>query len=318
MLRRNSLSAVGDVQNDLPPFAAKRHVDRRAVGRIACGVLEKVADDEFHQSGIDRRDRDAVAPDGNRVRLEGAAQVLDALVDDIPKIGRTETKRQASRLDPGHPEKIAHQPVQPGRLVPGGVEQLAPVLRRKHEISVGPLGLSERAEDSGNRRERRPEFVRDGTQQRPLKPLPLPRDLSLARRGGEAFPIERRGRLQKERVEQTLRFPFKGRPPSARKRQDARDGVRSRKRTQRQKGRFDRSERVGPSPAGRPMLCAPFDGSRKIGSLPEPLRRFDETVRACPVGKIQAGVAPEEPPRALRDHRRGVRGGPGKIPGEFV
>ena len=111
-------------------------------------------------------------------RRRSAGRVLD--VEDL------EARPERAALDPAHVQQVAHEPVEPIGLE---VDRLEPPPGARSSVQVD-LGIHQAAGGGTDRRERRPQVVRHGVQERVLERLALPRDLDRVRGLGQLLALE--------------------------------------------------------------------------------------------------------------------------------
>ena len=197
----NAGTVVGD--SDLHQLrvagrAARRHTDHAVVGGEALGVLEHVRQDLAHQDGIEvegrqvcrRLDRDAAGGDD-------PAQLGQRLVDQVGEADRHRSELERACLQPGHVEKVGHQPRQAVRLQLNELQQLGAVLRT--QLGIDLAHARDGRFDGG---QRGAQVVRGRAHQRPAPTVDL---LEQARPQGllaELRPVDGQRGLVGERAEE--------------------------------------------------------------------------------------------------------------------
>ena len=181
-----------------PGDAARRHTDHAVIGREALGVLEHVRQDLAHQDGIEverrqvcrRLDRDAAGCDD-------PAQLGQCFVDQGGEADCHRSELERACLQPGHVEKVGHQPRQAVRLQLNELQQLGAVLRAQLSID-----LAHARDGRFDGSQRRAQVVRGRAHQRAAPTVDLLEQACPQRLLAQLRPVDGQRGLVGERAEE--------------------------------------------------------------------------------------------------------------------
>ena len=170
LVRRHARAGVDDVDADGPVRRRELELDPAAVGRPAKRVGEEVGDDLQHAIPVGDDDGRLTVPvdpvvDLAPARLLGERAVR--MVEDAAEVDLLVPDREPVRLELREVEDVPHETLEPVRLCGHDLERRLDLLRLADDA------LAHRLDMAANRRERRPQLVRDGHEERALELLRL-------------------------------------------------------------------------------------------------------------------------------------------------
>ena len=118
--------------------------------------------------------------------LDATSVRAKASRDEVGQREHREVRPELPGLDPAHVEEVGDQSVQPFGLAVDGTGDLPALVGRPLDV-----GVHEHARGRPDGRERRPQVVGDGVEQRRLDRLAAPRDLGGRRLAAEPVALER-------------------------------------------------------------------------------------------------------------------------------